>query len=80
LLFGELHRPNCATASPAVVLAAVSEAAIRIRLTSTVTVLSTDNPVKLFQDFTALDFVSNGRAWITAGRGAPGDVAVGSAC
>jgi alkanesulfonate monooxygenase SsuD/methylene tetrahydromethanopterin reductase-like flavin-dependent oxidoreductase (luciferase family) len=62
------------------VLAPVSEAAIRNRLASTVTVLSTDSLVKVFQDFTALDFVSNGRAEITAGRGAPGDAAVGSAC
>jgi probable LLM family oxidoreductase len=67
---GEHHRPDFAIASPAVVLAAVAEATSRIRLTSTVTVLSTADPVKVFEDFTALDLVSNGRAEITAGRGA----------
>ena len=67
---GEHHRPDFAIASPAVVLAAVAEATERIRLTSTVTVLSTADPVKVFEDFTALDLVSGGRAEITAGRGA----------
>ena len=67
---GEHHRPDFAIASPAVILAAVAEATGRIRLTSTVTVLSTADPVKVFEDFTALDLVSAGRAEITAGRGA----------
>ena len=67
---GEHHRPDFAIASPPVVLAAVAEATERIRLTSTVTVLSTEDPVKVFEDFTALDLVSGGRAEITAGRGA----------
>lgn len=67
---GEHHRPDSAIASPPVVLAAVAEATARIRLTSTVTVLSTSDPVRVFEDFTALDLVSGGRAEITAGRGA----------
>jgi len=67
---GEHHRPDFAIASPPVVLAAIAQATERIRLTSTVTVLSTADPVKVFEDFTALDLVSGGRAEITAGRGA----------
>jgi alkanesulfonate monooxygenase SsuD/methylene tetrahydromethanopterin reductase-like flavin-dependent oxidoreductase (luciferase family) len=67
---GEHHRPDFAIASPAVVLAAIAEATSTIRLTSTVTVLSTSDPVKVFEDFTAVDLLSNGRAEITAGRGA----------
>lgn len=67
---GEHHRPDFAITSPPVVLAAIAEATEHIRLTSTVTVLSTADPVKVFEDFTALDLVSGGRAEITAGRGA----------
>ena len=67
---GEHHRPDFAIASPAVVLAAVAQATEHIRLTSTVTVLSTADPVKVFEDFTAVDLISGGRAEITAGRGA----------
>ncbi len=67
---GEHHRPDFAIASPAVVLAAIAEATTCIRLTSTVTVLSTSDPVRVFEDFTAVDLISNGRAEITAGRGA----------
>ena len=67
---GEHHRPDFAIASPAVVLAAVAEATENIRLTSTVTVLSTADPVKVFEDFVAVDLISGGRAEITAGRGA----------
>lgn len=67
---GEHHRPDFAIASPPVVLAAVAQATSRIRLTSTVTVLSTADPVKVFEDFTAVDLISGGRAEITAGRGA----------
>jgi phospholipase/carboxylesterase len=67
---GEHHRPDFAIASPAVVLGAVAQATQRIRLTSTVTVLSTAGPVKVFEDFTAVDLISGGRAEITAGRGA----------
>jgi hypothetical protein len=67
---GEHHRPDFAIASPPVVLTAIAQATERIRLTSTVTVLSTADPVKVFEDFTAVDLISAGRAEITAGRGA----------
>lgn len=67
---GEHHRPDFAIASPPVVLAAIAQTTQRIRLTSTVTVLSTADPVKVFEDFTAVDLISDGRAEITAGRGA----------
>ena len=67
---GEHHRPDFAIASPPVVLAAIAQATERIRLTSTVTVLSTADPVKVFEDFAAVDLISGGRAEITAGRGA----------
>lgn len=67
---GEHHRADFAIASPPVVLAAAAASTRRIRLTSTVTVLSTADPVKVFDDFTALDLVSDGRAEVTAGRGA----------
>ena len=67
---GEHHRPDFAIASPPVVLAAIAQATERIRLTSTVTVLSTADPVKVFEDFAAVDLISAGRAEITAGRGA----------
>ena len=52
------------------VLAAIAQATEQIRLTSTVTVLSTADPVKVFEDFAAVDLISGGRAEITAGRGA----------
>jgi probable LLM family oxidoreductase len=67
---GEHHRPDFAIASPPVVLAAIAQATEQIRLTSTVSVLSTAHPVKVFEDFTAVDLLSGGRAEITAGRGA----------
>lgn len=67
---GEHHRPDFAIASPPVVLAAIAQATERIRLTSTVTVLSTADPVKVFEDFATVDLISGGRAEITAGRGA----------
>ena len=67
---GEHHRPDFAISSPAVVLAAIAEATTRIRLTSTVTVLSTADPVRVYEDFATLDLLSGGRAEITAGRGA----------
>ncbi len=67
---GEHHRPDFAIASPAVVLAAVAARTTKIRLTSTVTVLSTADPVNVFQDFATLDLLSNARAEITVGRGA----------
>lgn len=67
---GEHHRPDFAIASPPVVLAAIAQATKTIRLTSTVTVLSTADPVKVLEDFIAVDLISGGRAEITAGRGA----------
>jgi len=66
---GEHHRPDYACSSPAVVLAAAAPLTKRIRLTSAVTVLSSDDPVRVFQDFATLDGLSNGRAEIMAGRG-----------
>ena len=66
---GEHHRPDFAVSAPAVVLAAVAEHTKRVRLTSAVTVLSSDDPVRVFQEFATLDLLSGGRAEIMAGRG-----------
>src|SRR3954469_17243233 len=66
---GEHHRPEFTVSAPAVVLAAAAARTSRIRLTSAVTVLSSDDPVRVFQDFATLDLLSHGRAEITAGRG-----------
>lgn len=66
---GEHHRPDFVVSSPAVVLAAAAARTSRIRLTSAVSVLSSDDPVRVFQDFATLDLLSNGRAEIMAGRG-----------
>lgn len=66
---GEHHRPDYVVSSPAVVLAAAAARTKTIRLTSAVTVLSSDDPVRVFQDFATLDLLSNGRAEIMAGRG-----------
>jgi len=66
---GEHHRADYSVSSPAVVLAAAAARTKRIRLTSAVTVLSSDDPVRVFQDFSTLDLISNGRAEIMAGRG-----------
>jgi probable LLM family oxidoreductase len=66
---GEHHRPEYVVSSPAVVLAAGAMRTKRIRLTSAVTVLSSDDPVRVFQDFATLDLLSHGRAEIMAGRG-----------
>ena len=66
---GEHHRPDFAVSAPAVVLAAGAERTDRIRLTSAVTVLSSDDPVRVFQDFSTLDLLSGGRAEIMVGRG-----------
>ena len=66
---GEHHRPDFAVSSPAVVLAAGAERTSRIRLTSAVSVISSDDPVRVFQDFATLDLLSEGRAEIMAGRG-----------
>jgi len=66
---GEHHRPDFVVSSPAVVLAAAAERTERIRLTSAVSVLSSDDPVRVFQDFATIDLLSGGRAEIMAGRG-----------
>ncbi|MFJ8266024.1 LLM class flavin-dependent oxidoreductase [Peribacillus asahii] len=66
---GEHHRKDYAASSPAVVLAAAASQTKRIRLTSAVTVLSSADPVRVFQDFATVDAISNGRAEIMAGRG-----------
>lgn len=66
---GEHHRTDFSVSSPAVVLAAAASRTKNIRLTSAVTVLSSDDPVRVFQDFATLDLLSGGRAEIMAGRG-----------
>ena len=66
---GEHHRPDFVVSAPAVVLAAAAARTERIRLTSAVTVLSSDDPVRVFQEFAEVDLISNGRAEIMAGRG-----------
>ena len=66
---GEHHRPDFAVSAPDVVLAAIAGQSTRIHLGSAVTVLSTDDPVRVFQRFSTLDAVSNGRAEIILGRG-----------
>lgn len=66
---GEHHRPDYAVSAPAAVLGAAAARTGRIRLTSAVTVLSSDDPVRVFQDFATLDLLSGGRAEIMAGRG-----------
>src|SRR3982075_2460680 len=66
---GEHHRPDYAVSSPAVVLGAAAARTRSIRLSSAVTVLSSDDPVRVFQDFATLDLLSGGRAEIMAGRG-----------
>lgn len=66
---GEHHRPDFAVSAPAVVLAAAASRTSRILLDSAVTVLSSEDPVRVFQQFATLDGLSNGRAEIIAGRG-----------
>src|SRR5258707_2040721 len=66
---GEHHRPDFVVSAPAVVLGAAAVRTERIRLTSAVTVLSSDDPVRVFQEFATLDLLSGGRAEIMAGRG-----------
>ncbi len=67
---GEHHRLDISISSPAAMMAAIAAATTRIRLTSAVTVLSTLDPVRVFQDFATVDVISGGRAEIIAGRGA----------
>jgi len=66
---GEHHRADYLVSAPAVVLAAAAARTKRIRLTSAVTVLSSDDPVRVFQEFATVDLLSGGRAEIMAGRG-----------
>ena len=66
---GEHHRPDFAVSAPEVVLAAIAGRSTRIRLGSAVTVLSSDDPIRVFQRFSTLNAASNGRAEVTLGRG-----------
>lgn len=66
---GEHHRHDFADSAPAVILAAAAARTKRIRLTSAVTVLSADDPVRVFQNFATLDLISQGRAELIVGRG-----------
>ena len=69
LAIGEHHRADYVVSAPELVLAAVASVTKRLRLTSAVTVLSSTDPVRTFQNFATLDLLSNGRAEIIAGRG-----------
>jgi probable LLM family oxidoreductase len=66
---GEHHRPEYVASSPAVLLAAAAAKTSRITLASAVTVLSSDDPIRVYQDFSTIDLISNGRAEIIVGRG-----------
>src|SRR4029077_8094087 len=66
---GEHHRRDFLVSSPAVVLAALAVTTQNIRLSSAVTVLSSDDPVRVFEEFAEVDLLSGGRAEIMAGRG-----------
>jgi probable LLM family oxidoreductase len=66
---GEHHRPDYAVSSPAIILAAAAMVTKKIKLSSAVTVLSSDDPVRVFQQFSTIDHLSDGRAEIMAGRG-----------
>ena len=66
---GEHHRPDYAVSAPEIVLAAAASITKNIKLASTVTVLSSAEPVKVYQDFSTIDLISNGRAEIAVGRG-----------
>jgi probable LLM family oxidoreductase len=67
---GEHHRPDFAVSFPSVVLGAVASVTRRIRLTSAVSILSSDDPVRLYQQFSTLDLLSGGRSELLVGRGA----------
>src|SRR5947209_1027055 len=66
---GEHHRPDFAVSSPEIVLAAIAGQTNRIKLGTSVTVLSSDDPVRVFERFSTLNAISNGRAEIILGRG-----------
>src|SRR3954467_3300101 len=66
---GEHHRADFAVSAPEILLAAIASRTKRIRLGSAVTVLSSDDPIRVFQRFSTIDAISNGRAEVTLGRG-----------
>jgi probable LLM family oxidoreductase len=66
---GEHHRPDYAVSSPAVALGAIAARTKRVRLTSAVTVLSSDDPIRVLQQFAEVDLISGGRAELMLGRG-----------
>ncbi len=66
---GEHHRPDYAVSSPEIILAAAASVTKNIKLASGVTVLSSSEPVKVYEDFSTLDLISDGRAEIFVGRG-----------
>src|ERR1041384_1369079 len=66
---GEHHRPDYAVSVPEIILAAAATVTKRIRLGSAVTVLSSSDPVRIYQSFATIDQISNGRAELMAGRG-----------
>jgi probable LLM family oxidoreductase len=66
---GEHHRPDFAVSAPEVLLAAIAARTSRIRLGSAVTVLSSDDPIRVYQRFATVDAISSGRAEVTLGRG-----------
>ncbi|HEX8618014.1 MAG TPA: LLM class flavin-dependent oxidoreductase, partial [Thermoanaerobaculia bacterium] len=66
---GEHHRPDYAISAPEIALAAIASRTERIKLTSAVTVLSSDDPIRVYQRFATLDAISNGRAEVSLGRG-----------
>jgi alkanesulfonate monooxygenase SsuD/methylene tetrahydromethanopterin reductase-like flavin-dependent oxidoreductase (luciferase family) len=68
---GEHHRPDFAVSSPEMVLASIASRTERVRLGSAVTVLSSDDPVRVYQRFATLDAASNGRADVILGRRKP---------
>ena len=67
---GEHHRHDFALSAPEIVLAAIARETTDLWLSTAVTVLSTQDPVRLFEQFATLDLISDGRAEIIAGRGA----------
>ncbi|HMS93315.1 MAG TPA: LLM class flavin-dependent oxidoreductase, partial [Candidatus Saccharibacteria bacterium] len=69
IALGEHHRDDFAISSPEMVLAAIASKTKHIKLASGVTVLSSDDPVRVFERFSTLDAVSNGRAQVILGRG-----------
>lgn len=66
---GEHHRPDYAVSAPEIILAAAATVTKKIKLGSAVSVLSSSDPVKLYQSFATIDLISNGRAELVAGRG-----------